>query len=159
RITHLETEIQTFKQNTSRSSGGAGDMAAFSLVFSGGRTLIFLSLDQRPNASLNPPFVTLLPAFDEEERRQAEVLAGLLMDQGCVEFCCVGPEAEQLHDSIDEIVEKMGAFEVATTWHTDLSDACEHFLFAAGGRSPTLLALVASHPELVALLAQEARSG
>jgi len=78
------------------------------------------------------------------------------MDRGCVEFCCVGLQAELLHDSIDEIVEKKGAFEVVTTWHTDYTDASEYFLFAAGGKSPTLLALVTSHPELVALLEKEA---
>jgi hypothetical protein len=134
-------------------------MAAPGLVFSSGRTLVFLSLDESQSTSLNRPFATLLPAFDEKERRQAEAVAGLLMDRGSVEFCCVGPEAELLHDSIDEIVEKRGALEVVTTWHTDYSDASEYFLFAAGGRSPTLLALVASHPELVALLEKEARSG
>jgi hypothetical protein len=76
-----------------------------------------------------------------------------------VEFCCVGPEAEILHDSIDEIVEKQGELEVPTTWHNDYSDAAEYFLFAAGGKPQALLALVASHPDLVALLEKEARSG
>lgn len=134
-------------------------MAAPSLVFSRGRALIFLSLDQQPSASLTRPFATLLPAFDAGERRKAVAMAALLTDQGCVEFCCVGPEAELLHDSIDEVIEKKGALDVVTTWHTDYSDASEYFLFAAGGKSPTLLALVASHPELVALLEKEAGSG
>lgn len=132
-------------------------MAAQGLVFSDSRTLLFGSLVQPLSDSLSQPFVTLLPAFDEGERKQAQAITGPLVNRGCVEFCCVGPEAEQLHDSIDEIVEERGALAVVTTWHTDFSDACEHFLFAAGGRSPTLLALVASHPELVALLEKGAR--
>jgi hypothetical protein len=140
----------------SRSSGEETDMTAHSLIFSSGRTLIFRSLDESPNASPSQPFATLLPAFDGTERRQAEVTAGLLIDRGCVEFCCVGPEAELLHDSIDEIVETRGTLDVVTTWHTDTSDASEYFLFAAGGRPPALLALVAPHPELVALLEGEA---
>ena len=86
-------------------------MTTRSVVLSDRRTLILASLDQAANASLGQPFVTLLPAFDEAERRRAEATAGLLMDRGCVELCCVGPEAEQLHDSIDGIVEKMGALE------------------------------------------------
>ena len=81
------------------------------------------------------------------------------MDRGCVEFCCVGPQAELLHDALDEVLEERGALEVVTTWHTDDSDAAEYFLFAAGSKLPTLLALVAAHPELVALLEQEAGSG
>jgi len=126
------------------------------LNLSGKRKLVFLSLDQSPSISLSQPFATLFPAFDEVERRQAEAMARILMAQGCVEFCCVGPEAELLHDSIDEIVEQKGALDVVTTWHTDYSDASEYFLFAAGGKPPTLLALVASHPDLVALLEEEA---
>ena len=129
---------------------------AASSVFSRGRTLSFLSLDQSPSVWLSHPLATLLPAFNEGERRQAEARVDLLMDRGCVEFCCVGLQAELLHDSIDEIVEKKGAFEVVTTWHTDYTDASEYFLLAAGGKSPTLLALVTSHPELVALLEKEA---
>jgi hypothetical protein len=77
------------------------------------------------------------------------------MDLGCIEFCCVGPQAEQLHDSLDGIVEERGALEVVTTWHTDYSEACEYFLFAAGGKPPTLLALISSRPDLAALLEDE----
>jgi hypothetical protein len=107
-------------------------------------------------ASLNRPFATLMPAFDKEERSQAEIVAGQLITRGCVEFCSVGPEAEQLHDSIDELIARIEALEVVTTWHSDYSDASEYFLSAAGGRSSTLLALVVSHPELVALLETDA---
>ena len=93
------------------------------MVFSGWRRIIFLSLDQASSTSVGRPFVTLLPAFDERERRQAEAMAGLLMDRGSVEFCCVGPESELLHDSIDEVIERRGALDVVTTWHTDYDGA------------------------------------
>ncbi len=126
------------------------------LVFSGGRTVLLLSLEEALSAPLIRPFATLVPAFDERERLQVEALARPLMDRGCVEFCCVGPEAELLHDSIDEIFENIGALEVVTTSHTDHSDASEYFLFAAGGKPHTLLALVVSHPDLVARLQIEA---
>lgn len=132
-------------------------MTAHGLVFSDDRTLLFGSLVQPLSDSLSRPFVTLLPAFDEVERKQAQAIVGPLVDRGCVEICCLGPQAEQLHDSIDQIVEERGALAIVTTWHTDYSDGCEYFLFAAGGRAPTLLALVSSHPELVALLEKGAQ--
>lgn len=113
-------------------------MAASSFAFAGDRVLTVLSLDRPSVSSVSRPFVTLLPAFDEAERRKAEAAAGLLVERGCVEFCCVGAEAEQLHDSIDGMLEAMGAIDIVTTWHTDNSDACEYFLLAAGGRSRSL---------------------
>jgi len=134
-------------------------MPTASVVVSNRRTLIVLSVDDVSNATVRPPFVTLLPAFNETERRQADAIIGFLLARGCVEVCCVGPEAEQLHDSIDAIVESVGYLDMVTTWHTDYSDAFEYFLFAAGGGSAMLVAVVASHPDLVALLEKEARAG
>lgn len=133
-------------------------MAARTLILSCGRNLILGSLGASVDYSLRRPFVALVPAFDAGERQQVETMAGTLMDLGCMEFCCAGPQAEQLHDSLDGIIEERGALEVATTWHTDYSDACEYFLFAADGRPTTLLALISSHPELAALLEDEAQS-
>lgn len=133
-------------------------MSARIVVLSDGRNLVLGSLGAPVDYSLRRPFVTLVPAFDAGERQKVEAMTGILMELGCREFCCVGPEAEQLHDSLDGIIEERGALEVATTWHTDYSDACEYFLFAAGGRPPTLLALVSAHPDLTASLEAEARS-
>ena len=134
-------------------------MTARTLVLSGGRKLVLDSLGTSVDYPLNRPFVALAPAFDAEERQRVEAIASTLMDLGCMEFCCVGPQAEQLHESLDEIVEERGALEVVTTWHTDYSDACEYFLFAAaGGRPPTLLALISSHRQLAALLEDAAHS-
>lgn len=131
-------------------------MLPHTLVLSSGRSLVLGPLGL-PVDSFNRPFVALVPAFDADERQQVEAMAGPLMDLGCIEFCCVGPQAEQLHDSLDWIIEERGAPDVATTWHADYSDACEYFLFAAGGRPPTLFALVSGHSDLAALLEGEAR--
>lgn len=134
-------------------------MATRLLTLSGGRSLVLGSLHMPVDNSLRRPFAALVPAFDAEEQQKVETLVGTLLDLGCIELCCVGPQAEQLHDTLDEIVEAKGALDVVTTWHVDDADACEYFLFAAGGKPPTLLALISSHPELAAVLEEEARSG
>jgi hypothetical protein len=127
------------------------------MAFSRGRTIVFGSLGASIDYPLRRPFVLLVPAYDEEEKQQVEAVAEGLVELGCVEFCFVGPRAEEFHDFIDQIVESKGAFEVVTTWHTDVSDACDYFLFAAGGRSATLLALVCRHRDLLEPLEEEVR--
>jgi hypothetical protein len=107
---------------------------------------------------LTAPFAVFLPASNKQERLEVEAIIVALLDAGCIELCCVGPEAESLHDSIDCIVEDRAAFDVVTTFHFDETDACEYFLFAAGGGIRFLLALVSSHPKLVSMLQEEIRS-
>lgn len=132
-------------------------MAASSLSLRGNRKLAFTSVAVPLDQSIQPPFVTLLPAYSAPERQQAEAVIKELINLGCVEFCCVGPEAELLHDALDEIVEAEGALEVVTTWLEDATEASEYFLHAAGGGRPNLLALIHAHPELRDVLHQEAR--
>ena len=79
------------------------------------------------------PFAVLLPAYSEGEVMLAKEIVAALLDLGCIEFCCVGSLAEQLHDSIDEIIEDREMFSIVTTFHNDVSEACEYFVFAAGG--------------------------
>jgi len=79
-----------------------------------------------------------------------------LIDSGCVEFCCGGPEAEQLHETLDQIIEARASLEVVTTWDAAPHDACEYFLFAAAGGRTNLLALVSGHPEVEAILEGQA---
>ena len=126
-------------------------------TLSGDRKLIVSALGALPDESIRRPFATLLPAFSASERHQAEAMTTKLVDMGCVEFCCVGPESEQLHDALDEVIEARGVLGVVTTWHVDVLDACEHFLYAAGGERATLLALIAAHPSVEAKLKEEAR--
>jgi hypothetical protein len=77
-----------------------------------------------------------------------------LLQIGCRELCCVGPEAEALHDELDQIVEAEDALDVTTTWHTELLDACEYFVWAAGGARSPLVAVVSDHT-LATLLFEE----
>jgi hypothetical protein len=105
------------------------------------------------------PFVALVPAFNREGRSQIEALAGALIDQGCVEFCCVGPEAEQLHDALDWIIEDKATLDVVTTWFEDEAEACEFFLLTTLVRQLGLLAVVSEHPALEACLQRLAGSG
>ena len=124
-----------------------------------GRKLVIAPLVAPSANTFDHPFAALVPAFDAAERRQVDALANTLMDLGCSEFCCVGSEADELHDSLDAIIEEREAFDVVTTSETDSVEACEYFLFAAGGRQHELLALVSPHAELAALLETLAREG
>lgn len=133
-------------------------MAARSVTLAGNRKLVISSLGASADHSIQGPFVTLLPAFNPPERQQAEAITKDLIELGCVEFCCVGPEAEQLHDALDIIIEAINALDTVTTWHEDPTDACEYFLHAATGGRANLLALILSHPELQAMLEAEART-
>jgi len=132
-------------------------MAARSLSLEGNRKLTIASVGTPADHSIQPPFVTLLPAYSAPERQQAEALTKELINLGCVEFCCVGPEAELLHDALDEIIETEGALEVVTSWIGDPAEASEYFLHASAGGRANLLALIHSHPELRTLLEEEAR--
>lgn len=135
-------------------------MVGQTLPLGGGRLLI-IRLVGEPMGSLKDilpsTFAVLLPAFDAEERRAAEAVVTPLVELGCIEFCCVGPQAEELHDAIDWVIEEKKGLHVVTTWDESQTEACEYFVHAAGGRPPGLLGLVENHPELVAALQQMAR--
>ena len=105
----------------------------------------------RADAALDvsSPFAVLIPALDKELCAEAVTLVPAMLDAGCVEFCCVGGQAELLHDEIDIELENRRAFEIVTTYHDDTSDALEYFIFAAGGTKIYLLALVLDFPELL----------
>jgi hypothetical protein len=132
-------------------------MAARSLGFDGNRKLTITSMGAPADHSLQPSFVTLLPAYSAAERQQAAGVTKELINLGCVEFCCVGPEAELLHDALDEVIEAEGALEVVTTWIEDATEGSEYFLHAAAGGRVNLLALIDAHPELQVILEEDAR--
>lgn len=131
-------------------------MCIVTLDLHDGRSVMLGLIDALPHLSRREQFVVLVPAFNSAEREKVVAVTSNLVDLGCKEFCCVGPEAEPLHDAIDAIVEDSGALEIVTTWYTDGNDACEYFLFAAGAAKLTLLALVSEHPKLISML--ESRS-
>jgi hypothetical protein len=56
--------------------------------------------------------------------------------------------AELLHDHLDLLLEEDGQIDVVT-WHENIIDGCEYFLFGAGGQSLTLYALISHHLELL----------
>jgi hypothetical protein len=101
---------------------------------------------------VNEPFPVMLPAFNGMERSAAEGMVAGLINSGCREFCCVGQQAEQLHDAIDWIIEDRHALDIVTTWHQDIVEACEYFLFAAGIGTNCRIALVSEHAAVVSLL-------
>lgn len=117
--------------------------------FEGGRRLIVLSLGERGEIAARiarPGFATLLPAFTDDERNAAAVLAAELVDLGCAEFCCLGPDSEELHDSIDVMIEDKERIEVVTTWHKSIDEGCEYFVHVAASQPRQLVALVGDHP-------------
>jgi hypothetical protein len=120
-----------------------------SLIYRG-RSLTLAMLGDWSATTSPAPFVALVPASNESERQQVEASTGALVDAGCVEICCVGCDAEVLHDAIDWIVEERGALEVVTTWDVDEREGCEYFLQTAAGASLPLLALILEHPALTA---------
>lgn len=126
-----------------------GDAVVERLLLSNGRTAL-IGAPGCPLSGLQAAFAALVPAFSPSERREIEGMVPDLLERGCAQLCCVGPEAELLHDAIDDLLEERGALAVVTTWHGDLADAREYFLYAVGELD--LLALVARHPELKALL-------
>ena len=120
---------------------------------SNSRKLGFVALDELQTALPWSPLALLLPAFHEQERDRAYAAVQLLPPLAVVEICCLGPEAELLHDKIDAHLEDQMLINVVTTWHTDWEDGKFYFLsLAGGGDELTLIAAVADHPDLVSLL-------
>lgn len=118
-------------------------------IFFGQRYVLCDRLRVSSALGVSSPFAVLIPASDAELRAAAATLVPAMLDAGCVEFCCVGSQAELLHDEIDSELERRRAFEVVTTYHADMSDALEYFIFAAGGARIYLLALIMDFPELL----------
>ena len=117
-----------------------------------GRQVYLMDLEEKLPNSFEGKFVVLLPAYNDQEVLIGKTLASALLDAGCSEFCCVGARAEELHDRIDEVIEDREEFDVVTTFHDDVVEACEYFLFAAGAAQPSLIAMVSDHVEIKSCL-------
>lgn len=131
---------------------------AIQSVTLGAREVFVGSFIDAAAARISSPFAALVSASCQEERNEVLSIAGGLLEQGCKEFCCVGLEAELLHDQLDVLLEEAGSLDVVTTWHEDAVDGCEYFLFAAGGQRLLLFALISQHPELLDVLASTAQA-
>ena len=116
------------------------------------RSMCFGELGGQLPIGILSPFVALIPAFTVEECATAVKIAPSLVRSGCAEICCVGERAEALHDLLDSIIEDMEAFHVVPTFHVNEDDACEYFMFAAGGAAASLFALISPYPSLVSRL-------
>ena len=132
-------------------------METQTLSFPAGRKVVLAPFTKTFDYDLPRPFVALLPASNAADCGLACEIMTRLSELGCIEVCCVGPAAEQMHDQLDVIIEASGALETLTTWFGDGRDACEYVLFAAGGGNFSLLALVLDQPELAAILKEAAR--
>lgn len=97
-------------------------------------------------------FGFLLPAFDDAECDKVLALVPHLLATNCAQITCLGLKAEKLHDEIDTLVEDAGRFNILTTYDSDLLEACEYFIFAAGSSVTHLVALIGDHPEVVSIL-------
>lgn len=121
------------------------------LAIGNDRTMLIGSLRDMGElyALFDRPFAVMLPAFVRSEVEATTRAASELVTKRCLEFCCVGPDAEFAHDSIDDMLEARGALDVVTTWHNDVAEGCEYFVLAAGGRTQLLVALVGDRPEAI----------
>jgi hypothetical protein len=128
---------------------GTGEKAMRAQTLLDGRTVLVGSVFEVEKGANEPPakpFVVLMPAYGDDAERTAEAIAGLLIDHGCVEFCCVGPNAEVLHDSIDWVIIGKEAFGLLTTWHKEDVAGAEYFLLTSGPQKLAMLALVDGYP-------------
>jgi hypothetical protein len=128
------------------------DLKTQTLDFLSGRKVVLAPFINSVDFKLPRPFAALLPANNAADCRLAEKILAALHVMGCIEICCVGTFAEQMHDQLDGIIESSETIEVVTTWFNDKHEACEYFLFAAGGGDLSLLAIIIDQPELVDLL-------
>jgi hypothetical protein len=100
----------------------------------GERTLFLLSAANPADLSgmsvaTGSKYFVAFVAWDARAQSGGDVarLARMLLDAGCVYFCCWGPGCERVHDIIDEEYSKDGLSVVAnesaimTTWHDDES--------------------------------------
>jgi hypothetical protein len=111
----------------------------------GSRRLVLLGpTETEVFASLHGPFALLLLAEAKMPSADFQDMIHAALVNGCVEFCCMGKYSEELHDSIDALLEERGLVQIVTTWHGDepLEESLYYFVNLAGSRPPTLLAMV-----------------
>jgi hypothetical protein len=124
------------------------------IVFGDRRLFVLAEGDASEVAKIRGPFAMMLAASSiiptEAQRRLIETA----VERGCIEFCCVGPFGEQLHDYTDGLLEDRGELEIVTTWHVEepLEDTVHYFLHVAGEKALTLIAAISDAPDLARAL-------
>lgn len=71
-----------------------------------------------------------------------------------LEICCVGPNAEEMHDSIDDEIVASDTTGIVTTWFKDGEEACEYFVYALGAIYPDIIVLVGASADISQLIRQ-----
>lgn len=122
------------------------------------RTIFLETLSARDDTYAALPrgdFLAMLPAYSTDEIALSLAVARMLIKLDCCEFCCVGPNSEQLHEELDIELEDEGRISIVTTSFTHEEEACEYFIFGAtGGTASIMLCLVADHVDIVSVLLQ-----
>jgi hypothetical protein len=124
-----------------------------------GRSLTIDVLDAAKAAIPSTPFVFMVPASNQHERRHVEQVIPSFLGSPCLEICCVGRESESLHDALDHMIEDRGLLDIVTTWEVDEREACDYFLNSASGGTGSLLALVLEHDGLTDELKRRSNRG
>lgn len=141
-IAPSNTSPERARQSNQRSRRSAQPMSRFDMVVKptrigfdnvSERALFLLTADNSADIAAqielgSQHFVALL-AWDAEAVDPHEIgrVARILLDSGCVYFCCWGPGCERVHDIIDE--EQVGDgtsindddLAIMTTWHNNVS--------------------------------------
>lgn len=109
---------------------------------------------------LSKPFNLLVAASDFSDASSFNsIILREMIELGCREICCVGKNSESLHDSIDSIIEDIEAFEVVTTWHTDIEEGVDYFIRFAGGRPNCLLAITDNDENITSAILESISNG
>lgn len=123
------------------------------LIKFGKRDVTIASENDAYDVCFKKKFSILLSSDLLKDTENIEKIIEFLVTHGCKEICCIGIKSEIFHDKIDEILEKYNMLDVVTTWHEDLTEGCEYFLFASGGQVLDLFALISRDANLVSKLA------
>ncbi len=124
------------------------------IVF-GARTLVIVHVTEVAALSkVARPFAMLLSATPDCRSLDEQRIINGAAASGCLEFCCVGDNSEDLHDYVDGILEDRGLLDVVTTWHAaeSMEEALFYFVHLAGSRPPTLVAVIGKEPGLLKAL-------
>jgi hypothetical protein len=90
---------------------------------------------------LKIPFATLVYTDVELVGYTINQLIKELIDLGCVEFCCIGPYADSLHDLIDMLIEDLEAYHIVSTADLNPIEGIDYFINTAGRRLNCLLVI------------------
>jgi hypothetical protein len=92
--------------------------------------------------------------IEDDARVDINSTVSQLLLLGCCHFAISGPNAEALHDEVDDAILKLENELILTTWHTgSLSESASEFLAVScpGGDTPIRLVVVFAYSDQAAL--------